>query len=89
MTSDVPSGMIAVQAASADVVGQVLAGKNLDRVLDAVLTKRRNLTGNERAAVHSISFDTLRHYGLLSAQADLLLSKKMGVNQSFRLARLL
>ena len=75
MTSDVPSGMIAVQAASADVVGQVLAGKNLDRVLDAVLTKRRNLTGNERAAVHSISFDTLRHYGLLSAQADLLLSQ--------------
>ena len=44
-------------------------------MLDAVLTKRRNLTGNERAAVHSISFDTLRHYGLLSAQVDLLLSQ--------------
>ncbi len=75
MTADAPSGMIAVQAASADVVGQVLTGKNLDRVLEAALTKRRNLTGNERAAVHSISFDTLRHYGLLSAQLDLLLSQ--------------
>lgn len=75
MTADVPGGMIAVQGASADVVGQVLTGKNLDRVLEAALAKRRTLTGNERAAVHSISFDTLRHYGLLSAQLDLLLSQ--------------
>ena len=75
MTTDVPSGMIAVQAASAEVVGQVLTGKNLDRVLEAVQARERSLTSNERAAVHSISFDTLRHYGLLSAQLDQLLSK--------------
>lgn len=75
MTEIVPVGMIAVQAASADVVGQVLTGKNLDRVLDIALTGRRTLSGNERAAVHSISFDTLRHYGLLAAQLDLLLSQ--------------
>ena len=75
MTSEVPGGMIAVQAASAEVLGQVLAGKNLDRVLEAVQARRTTLTANERAAVHSISFDTLRHFGLLSAQLDLLLSQ--------------
>ncbi len=75
MTAEEPVGMTAVQAASAEVVGQVLTGKNLDRVLEAVQSKWRTLSGNERAAVHSISFDTLRHYGLLSAQLDLLLSQ--------------
>lgn len=73
-----PTGMIAVQAASAEVVGKVLSGKNLDRVLEAVVVKLAQaikLSPNERAAIHSISFDTLRHYGLLSAQLDLLLSQ--------------
>ena len=73
-----PSGMIAVQAASAEVVGKVLSGKNLDRVLEAVLVKlaqATKLSPNERAAIHSISFDTLRHYGLLAAQLDLLLTQ--------------
>lgn len=73
-----PTGMIAVQAASAEVVGKVLSGKNLDRVLEAVLAKlvkATKLSSNERAAIHSISFDTLRHYGLLSAQLDLLLTQ--------------
>lgn len=73
-----PTGMIAVQAASAEVVGKVLSGKNLDRVLEAVLAKlvkATKLSPNERAAIHSISFDTLRHYGLLSAQLDLLLTQ--------------
>lgn len=74
-TPEMPAGMVAVQSASADVVGQVLGGRNLDRVLEAVLAKRRTLTGNERAAIHSISFDTLRHYGLLSAQLNALLSQ--------------
>ena len=73
-----PTGMIAVQAASAEVVGKVLSGKNLDRVLEAVLVKlaqTTKLSPNERAAIHSISFDTLRHYGLLAAQLDLLLTQ--------------
>ena len=73
-----PTGMIAVQAASAEVVGKVLSGKNLDRVIEAVVTKlarETKLSPNERAAIHSISFDTLRHYGLLSAQLDLLLTQ--------------
>jgi 16S rRNA (cytosine967-C5)-methyltransferase len=73
-----PTGMIAVQAASAEVVGKVLSGKNLDRVLEAVLLKtgqETKLSPNERAAIHSISFDTLRHYGLLSAQLDMLLTQ--------------
>ena len=73
-----PKGMVAVQAASAEVVGKVLSGKNLDRVLEAVLVKlvqTAKLTPNERSAIHSISFDTLRHCGLLSAQLDLLLAQ--------------
>ena len=73
-----PTGMIAVQAASADVVGKVLSGKNLDRVLEAALvklTQTTKLSPNERAAIHSISFDTLRHYGLLAAQLDSLLTQ--------------
>ena len=73
-----PTGMIAVQAASADVVGKVLSGKNLDRVLEAVLVKlaqTTKLSPNERAAIHSISFDTLRYYGLLAAQLDSLLTQ--------------
>ncbi len=73
-----PTGMIAVQAASAEVVGKVLSGKNLDRVLEAdlaKLSKATKLSPNERAAIHSISFDTLRHYGMLAAQLDLLLTQ--------------
>lgn len=70
-----PGGMVAVQAAGAGVVGQVLSGKNLDRVLEATLAEQRQLTGNERSAIHSIAFDTLRHYGLLAAQLDTLLSQ--------------
>ena len=73
-----PTGMIGVQAASAEVVGKVLSGKNLDRVLEAVIAKlaqSTKLSPNERAAIHSISFDTLRHFGLLSAQLDALLTQ--------------
>lgn len=66
--------MIKVQVAAAHVVGQALAGKNLDRVLEQVATRGEALTSGERAAVHSISFDTLRHYGLIHAQLDTLLT---------------
>ena len=76
--------MIPIQVASATVVGQVLGGKNLDRVLEQITLKpvatvppTPPLTPNERAAVHSISFDTLRHYGLLAAQLELLLTGPM------------
>ena len=70
-------GMSVVQAAASEVVGQVLTGKNLDRVLEAVQARFRGLSVNERAAVHSISFDTLRHCGLLSAQLDALLTQPL------------
>jgi 16S rRNA (cytosine967-C5)-methyltransferase len=69
------AGMAAVQATSAVVVGQVLSGKNLDRVLEAQLGTRREFKPGDRSAVRSISFDTLRHYGLLSAQLDILLTQ--------------
>jgi 16S rRNA (cytosine967-C5)-methyltransferase len=69
------TGMVAVQAASSSVVGRALSGENLDRALEAVLSDAETLSANERAAVYSIAFDTLRHYGLLSAQLDTLLSQ--------------
>ncbi len=75
MSTEESGGMIAVQAASAEVVGQVLSGKNLDRVLDMAHMRQKSLSANEQSAIHSISFDTLRHYGLLSSQLDLLLSQ--------------
>jgi len=73
-TSSMVAGMVAVQIAAAEIVGRVLGGKNLDRELADALTKHRTLSPNERQAVHSISFDTLRHYGLLNAQLDMLLA---------------
>jgi len=70
-------GMVAVQITTAEVVGRVLGGKNLDRELGEALSRSSNLSANERQAVHSISFDVLRHYGLLNAQLDVLLSQPM------------
>ncbi len=68
------TGMVAVQIAASEIVGRVLGGKNLDRELADALAKHRTLSPNERQAVHSICFDTLRHYGLLNAQLDMLLA---------------
>ena len=68
------TGMVAVQIAASEIVGRVLGGKNLDRELADALAKHRTLSPNERQAVHSICFDTLRHYGLINAQLDMLLS---------------
>lgn len=70
-------GMVAVQITTAEVIGRVLGGKNLDRELSEALAKSSTLSANERQAVHSISFDVLRHYGLLSAQLDVLLSQPL------------
>lgn len=70
-------GMVAVQITTAEVIGRVLGGKNLDRELSEALSKSNNLSSNERQAVHSISFDVLRHYGLLNAQLDVLLSQPL------------
>lgn len=69
------TGMNAVQAISAKVVGEVLSGRNLDRTLESALAASPELSANERGAIHSISFDSLRHHGLLSAQLDTLLSQ--------------
>lgn len=66
--------MIEVQIASADVVGTVLAGKNLDHTLKEVLSRSPKLAPNERSAIQAIAFDTLRNYGLINTQLDTLLS---------------
>jgi 16S rRNA (cytosine967-C5)-methyltransferase len=70
-------GMVAVQIAAAEIVSRVLGGKNLDRELSEAMSKKTELSSNERQAVHSISFDVLRHYGLLNAQLDVLLTQPL------------
>jgi 16S rRNA (cytosine967-C5)-methyltransferase len=74
-TSTPPRGMVPVQVLASQVVGRVLGGRNLDRELAEALQQHNALTSNERQAVHSICFDTLRNAGLLQAQLDTLLSQ--------------
>jgi 16S rRNA (cytosine967-C5)-methyltransferase len=54
-----------------------MGGKNLDREIAELLAANASLTQNERQAVHSICFDTLRHAGLINAQLDVLLSQPL------------
>ncbi|MFN8754284.1 MAG: 16S rRNA (cytosine(967)-C(5))-methyltransferase RsmB [Burkholderiales bacterium] len=70
-------GMVLVQVVASQVVGRVMAGKNLDREIAELLAANPSLTQNERQAVHSICFDTLRHAGLINAQLDVLLSQPL------------
>ncbi len=66
--------MIDIQISAADVVGATLEGRNLDRALEMAFKRRGDLPREARSAVQSIAFDTLRHYGLLAAQLDTLLT---------------
>lgn len=72
--------MISLQIAqqvAAQVVSQVLAGHNLNQVLDATLRTQPTLTIQQRAAIQDFSYGTLRYYGRLQAQLDALLQKPL------------
>ncbi|MBL8519387.1 MAG: 16S rRNA (cytosine(967)-C(5))-methyltransferase RsmB [Betaproteobacteria bacterium] len=69
--------MAAVQCLAARAVGETLRGHNLDRVLEAALRKDAVFGAGERAAVHAITFSTLRHLGLLQAQLARLLTRPL------------
>jgi len=74
------------QQLAAGVVGQVLSGRNLGVVLEAVFRGTPELTQQQRAVVQDLSYGTLRFYGELQAVLALLLQKPL---QSEKLHHLL
>jgi 16S rRNA (cytosine967-C5)-methyltransferase len=63
------------QLAAAQVVGQVLAGRNLNQVLNAALQTSPGLTQQQRGALQDLSYGTLRFYGQLVCVLQQLLHK--------------
>ena len=66
-----------VQLAAASIVGQVLAGKNLNQALNETLKKHPLFSPQERGALQDLSYGTLRFYGQLITIQKLLLSKPL------------
>lgn len=66
-----------VQQLAALIIGQVMAGKNLNQILSEALSHHPNLTQQERGALQDLCYGTLRFYGQLSAILQKLLSKPM------------
>jgi len=67
-----------VQIAASIAIQQVLAnGRNLNRVLEEALRKKKAWTPAQRAAMQDLSYGTLRFYGQLQAVLDMLLHKPL------------
>jgi 16S rRNA (cytosine967-C5)-methyltransferase len=66
-----------IQYQAAMIVGQVLAGKNLNQALDATLNKEASYTPQERGALQDLCYGTLRFYGQLSKMLNALLLKPL------------
>ena len=69
--------MYIVQLVAASVVGQVLAGKNLNQALSEALKKNADFSPQERGALQDICYGTLRFYGLLIKIQNVLLNKPL------------
>jgi 16S rRNA (cytosine967-C5)-methyltransferase len=59
--------LIQIQRLASKAVSEVLAGRNLDRVLKQTWSQHGALTSSERGAIQDISFGTLRFLGELRA----------------------
>jgi len=70
-----------VQQLAATIVGQVLAGRNLNQELKEVLLRHSALSAQERGALQDLCYGTLRYYGQLLAIQKELLSKPLQDNQ--------
>ncbi|HEX5464240.1 MAG TPA: 16S rRNA (cytosine(967)-C(5))-methyltransferase RsmB [Burkholderiales bacterium] len=57
--------MLEIQRLAAHSVNRVLAGRNLDRTLQEVWRMHPALAADERAAIQSVAYGTLRQLGLL------------------------
>ncbi|MBI3903905.1 MAG: 16S rRNA (cytosine(967)-C(5))-methyltransferase RsmB [Nitrosomonadales bacterium] len=64
-----------VQQSAAQVVGQVLSGRNLNQILGAVLQANPKLSMQQRGALQDLSYGTLRFYGQLLRVLEQLLHK--------------
>jgi 16S rRNA (cytosine967-C5)-methyltransferase len=62
---------------AAQVLSQVLIGRNLNEVLQAHYSRHSSLTAQQRAAIQDLSFGALRFYGRYCAILDLLLQKPL------------
>lgn len=67
--------MDSVQQAAVSVISQVLSGRNLNQVLNEIITSNPKLTFQQRGGIQDLSYGTLRYYGQLSAVLDALLNK--------------
>lgn len=67
--------MIESQRLASTAVSLVLAGRNLNQVLQSLLSRHASLSPQQRAAAQDMSYGTLRFYGQLRAILDLLLQK--------------
>lgn len=75
-----------IQQLAANIVGQVLNGRNLNQALDEALRKHAAFSAQERGALQDLCYGTLRFYGQLGKMLDALLSKPL---QDQRLRELL
>lgn len=73
--------MQAVQQLAADIVGQVLAGRNLNQILSEVLRRHATLMPQERGALQDLCYGTLRFYVQLNRILDALLTKPLQDNR--------
>ena len=69
--------MLLVQKQACKVIGEVLAGHNLNEVLQQALARMSDAPAGERAAVQDICYGTLRHLGLLRGVLKQLLQKPL------------
>jgi 16S rRNA (cytosine967-C5)-methyltransferase len=66
-----------IQQLSATIIGQVLAGRNLNQGLNEALQRHSSFTPQERGALQDLCYGTLRNYGQLVAILNELLSKPL------------
>lgn len=69
--------MLDTQRLAALTVAQVLAGRNLNQVLQKEVARHPKLTPQQHAQLKDLSYGTLRHYGLLRAILGALLQKPL------------
>lgn len=70
-----------IQQAAVSVVSKVMQGRNLNQVLSELAKEQRNITIQQRGAIHDISYGTLRFYGQLEKILGLLLNKPLQDDQ--------
>lgn len=69
--------MLEAQGLASQAVAQVLSGRNLNQVLQAILMRHPGLVPQQRAMLQDMSYGTLRHYAALQAVLEVLLQKPL------------